>query len=141
MAKSSSQADLRPLSQEELMFVVYKLPTVVISRRTDQYIKAYETLLGREPQLGVPKTRTSALPRTTSGNATASQASPVDFGLFQLPVDAHKSNKHSQKPVTRCAKIDITAAQRQQCCKCCSGFLYFLYNCLFLMTGSRCHMS
>ncbi len=86
------------------MFVLYKLPTVVISRRTDQYIKAYETLLGREPQSGVPKTRTSALPRTTSGNATASQASPVDPGLFQLPVHAHKANTHSHKPVTRHAK-------------------------------------
>ena len=69
--------------------MLYKLPTVVISRRTDQYIKAYESLVGREPQSGVPKTRTSALPSTTSGNATASQVSPVDAALFQLPDCAH----------------------------------------------------
>ena len=86
------------------MFVLYKLPTVIISRRTDQYIKAYETLLGREPQSGVPKTRTSALPRTTSGNATASQVGPVDPGLFQFSVHAHKPNMHSHNPVIRHAK-------------------------------------
>ena len=78
------------------MFVLYKLPTVVISRRTDQYIKAYESLLGREPQLGIPRTRTSALPRTTSGNATATQVGPVDLGLFQLPVCAHKAKQRKE---------------------------------------------
>jgi hypothetical protein len=84
--------------------VLYKLPTVVISRRTDQYIKAYESLLGQEPQSGVPKTRTSALPRTTSGNATASQASPLDPAIFQLPFCAHQASMHSHNPVTRHAK-------------------------------------
>ncbi|DBA86232.1 hypothetical protein WJX77_001095 [Trebouxia sp. C0004] len=69
--------------KEELMFVLYKLPTVVISRRTDQYIKAFETLLGREPQSGVPKSRSSAIPKTTSGNATASQAPPALQTLHQ----------------------------------------------------------
>lgn len=51
------------------MFVLYKLPTVVISRRTDQYSKAFENLLGLlpQPQQGVPKSRTIALARTDSG--------------------------------------------------------------------------
>ena len=40
------------------MFLLYALPTVVISRRTDQYGKAHETLMGggAEPeQVRMPK--------------------------------------------------------------------------------------
>lgn len=57
------------------MFVVYKLPTVVISRRTDQYSKAYESLVGREPQQGLPKTRAPATApaKTTSDSPPAPQ--------------------------------------------------------------------
>ena len=40
--------------QEELLYVIYKLPTVVISRRTDQYSKAYENLMGQQPLQGPP---------------------------------------------------------------------------------------
>lgn len=34
--------------------MIYKLPTVVISRRTDQYSKAYENLMGQQPLQGPP---------------------------------------------------------------------------------------
>lgn len=40
--------------QEELLYVIYKLPTVIISRRTDQYSKAYESLMGQQPLQGPP---------------------------------------------------------------------------------------
>lgn len=40
--------------QEELLYVLYKLPTVIISRRTDQYSKAYESLMGQQPLQGPP---------------------------------------------------------------------------------------
>ncbi len=33
-------------AQDDLLFLLYKLPTVVISRRTDQYSKAHELLTG-----------------------------------------------------------------------------------------------
>lgn len=43
------------------MFVIYKLPTVIISRRTDQYSKAYESLMGQPALQGPPfKSRGSA---------------------------------------------------------------------------------
>ena len=34
------------LAQNDIVYLVYKLPTVVISRRTDQYSKAHEILTG-----------------------------------------------------------------------------------------------
>ena len=33
-------------AQNDILYLVYKLPTVVISRRTDQYSKAHEILTG-----------------------------------------------------------------------------------------------
>ena len=68
--------------QDELIYVLYKLPTVVISRRTDQYSKAYENLMGQVPQQGIPKARANALPRAPSGTAT-SQVSLKDVGGVQ----------------------------------------------------------
>ncbi len=61
------------------MFVVYKLPTVVISRRTDQYSKAYENLMGQQPQQGIPKARTSTLARAASGTPAAPQVILLPF--------------------------------------------------------------
>ena len=69
--------------QEELMFVVYKLPTVVISRRTDQYSKAYESLIGQQPSQGIPKARTASLSRAASGGPAAAQAS--SFFILTTP--------------------------------------------------------
>lgn len=68
--------------QDELIYVLYKLPTVVISRRTDQYSKAYENLMGQVPQQGIPKARANALPRAPSGTA-ASQVSLKAVGVVQ----------------------------------------------------------
>lgn len=62
------------------MFVVYKLPTVVISRRTDQYSKAFESLMGQQPWQGIPKARSGTLTRAASGGP-ALQAYPHPFFL------------------------------------------------------------
>ena len=51
--------------------MLYKLPTVVISRRTDQYSKAYEHLMGQVPQQGIPRARAHALPKAPCGAAGA----------------------------------------------------------------------
>ncbi|KAL3157642.1 hypothetical protein ABBQ32_012087 [Trebouxia sp. C0010 RCD-2024] len=53
--------------KEEPIFVLYKLPTVIISRRTDQYSKAYENLMGQVPQQGIPRSRANAVPKGPSG--------------------------------------------------------------------------
>jgi hypothetical protein len=37
--------------QSDLIYIMYVLPTVIISRRTDQYEKAYETLMGHPPAM------------------------------------------------------------------------------------------
>lgn len=56
--------------------MLYKLPTVIISRRTDQYSKAYENLMGQVPQQGIPRARVHALPKAPSG-AVGSQVGPA----------------------------------------------------------------
>lgn len=53
--------------QEEPIFVLYKLPTVIISRRNDQYSKAFENLMGQVPQQGIPRSRANAVSKGSSG--------------------------------------------------------------------------
>lgn len=47
--------------QEDAVYLLYTLPTVVISRRTDQYGKAHETLMGGSP-VGGKRARVSFAP-------------------------------------------------------------------------------
>lgn len=37
--------------QNDMLYVLYSWPTVIISRRTDQYEKAYESLRGHAPNM------------------------------------------------------------------------------------------
>ncbi|KAL3159675.1 hypothetical protein ABBQ38_010082 [Trebouxia sp. C0009 RCD-2024] len=53
--------------KEEPIFVLYKLPTVIISRRNDQYSKAFENLMGQVPQQGIPRSRANAVSKGSSG--------------------------------------------------------------------------
>ena len=76
--------------QEELIFVLYKLPTVVISRRADQYGKAFETLMGQQPQQGFPKSRGSCPVKATSATAAPPQvlssSLPASHGALSYPI-------------------------------------------------------
>lgn len=42
---------MRGLLQSDMLYVLYSWPTVIISRRTDQYEKAYESLRGHAPNM------------------------------------------------------------------------------------------
>jgi hypothetical protein len=44
--RAAAQSDVRGAVQDDIVYLLYKLPTVVISRRTDQYSKAHEILTG-----------------------------------------------------------------------------------------------
>ncbi|KAK9826496.1 hypothetical protein WJX81_006495 [Elliptochloris bilobata] len=78
--------------QEDAVYLLYALPTVVISRRTDQYGKAHETLMGGGTAAGkrvrVSFAPSASLPpgplpgRSPDVNALALAASvPVDAGM------------------------------------------------------------
>lgn len=67
--------------------MLYKLPTVVISRRTDQYSKAYEHLMGQVPQQGIPRARAHALPKAPSAAAGA------QVGLTMVRVEGSGTNR------------------------------------------------
>lgn len=58
--------------------MLYKLATVVISRRTDQYSKAYEHLMGQVPQQGIPRARAHAPPKAPSGAVGAQVCLAMD---------------------------------------------------------------
>lgn len=69
--------------------MLYKLPTVIISRRTDQYSKAYENLMGQVPQQGIPRARVHALPKAPSGTVgpqvgPAIMATPAAASLVSI---------------------------------------------------------
>lgn len=99
--------------QEEPIFVLYKLPTVIISRRTDQYSKAYENLMGQVPQQGIPKSRANALPKASSG-AAGSQVSASDqqaflllfvrlcMGYVTIPLSLHVRSANFDRPAATC---------------------------------------
>ena len=53
-------------AQDDLLFMLYKLPTVVISRRTDQYSKAHELLTGISAAASKRPRTAPAFPSTAS---------------------------------------------------------------------------
>eukprot|EP00884_Botryococcus_braunii_P021905 jgi/Botrbrau1/8399/Bobra.0237s0020.1 len=81
--------------ENDLIYVLYTLPTVVISRRTDQYEKAYETLRGHPPTL-LKKPRLQKNPDQSGKESPG----PQDNARDQLGVGPPRSagSQHSGVP-------------------------------------------
>lgn len=77
--------------QNDIVYLIYKLPTVVISRRTDQYSKAHEILTGVAASAAKRPRTASMLPTTAASVPPLGMLPQTSSMIMEGPKLAHAS--------------------------------------------------